>query len=255
MASSSEKLAVRGGSEKSSSSSSFSQKCSLLSQYLKENGSFGDLNLTCSVQANAGIMYNHRPHPATTMNLFPLNHKKTNAPTGISSRDSKCIQFFPQQTSTEIIPAHSSMVKPSVNEPEAAQMTIFYGGQVIVLNDLPAHKAREIIALASNGSSQSHVASYPLNNAVISSNMAKNLVGPSRAAPPSSSAVPNFVNNMVQPTEKTIGGDLPIARRVSLHRFLEKRKDRINSKAPYLINSPVASSARQDESPAPWFSF
>lgn len=32
-------------------------------------------------------------------------------------------------------------------------MTIFYAGQVLVLNDFPADKAREIIALASKGSS------------------------------------------------------------------------------------------------------
>ncbi|ONK66072.1 uncharacterized protein A4U43_C06F3870 [Asparagus officinalis] len=29
---------------------------------------------------------------------------------------------------------------------------------------------------------------------------------------------------------------MPMARRASLHRFLEKRKDRINSRAPYQLN-------------------
>ena len=34
------------------------------------------------------------------------------------------------------------------------QMTIFYAGQVLVFNDLPADKAREVMLLASKGSSQ-----------------------------------------------------------------------------------------------------
>lgn len=32
-------------------------------------------------------------------------------------------------------------------------MTIFYAGQILVFNDIPADKAREIVALASRGSS------------------------------------------------------------------------------------------------------
>ncbi|KAM7279481.1 hypothetical protein ACFE04_006615 [Oxalis oulophora] len=75
------------------------------------------------------------------------------------------------------------VVKPFVNEPEAVHITIFYSGQVIVFIDLPTHKAREIIALSSNETSHSHI--------------------------------PNFINNVVQPIEKTIVKD-------SLSRFVER---------------------------------
>ncbi|KAM3000646.1 hypothetical protein FF2_037025 [Malus domestica] len=36
----------------------------------------------------------------------------------------------------------------------AARMTIFYGGQVLVFNDLQAEKAKEIMGLATTGSSK-----------------------------------------------------------------------------------------------------
>ncbi|XWS70102.1 hypothetical protein CRYUN_Cryun03dG0020400 [Craigia yunnanensis] len=217
---------------------SFTQTSSLLSQYLKEKGSFGDLTLgmTCNAEANG------TPEKRPTMNLFPLNEKSGDvcgrnvaAPRNLRSMD-----LFPQQAGfsssvakddglKRVDSSVTSMNKFTAVEPQTAQMTIFYGGQVIVFNDFPADKAKEIILLASKGSSQNNsfnpnpaktnapfTSSYPIESGI--------------GAPPTSNVVPNFGNSVtqecIQPAQQPIPGDLPIARRASLHRFLEKRKDR-----------------------------
>ncbi|XP_042031805.1 protein TIFY 10A-like isoform X2 [Salvia splendens] len=76
-------------------------------------------------------------------------------------------------------------------------MTIFYAGQVIVLNDIPAVKAKEIINLAT------------------------------------------AVSPIQKPQLPALGSDLPIARKNSLARFLEKRKDRITAAAPHQASKPA----------------
>lgn len=162
--------AARGSSDKSS----FSQTCNLLSQYMKEKGTLGDLKPE---------IFRRPVAPPTTMNLFPAADK-------------------PMQE----LPAKST--------PEAGQMTIFYGGQVIVFNDFPAEKAKEIMMLAGKGNSTS-----PSNNIVQK---------PTEVAA-----------NLQRPPRPTISG-LPIARTASLTRFLEKRKDRIVARAPYASPSAKA---------------
>ncbi|MBA0705232.1 hypothetical protein Golax_017438 [Gossypium laxum] len=87
---------------------------------------------------------------------------------------------------------------PSEDSPETAPLTIFYNGMVSVIN-VPRDKAESIFKLAVEGSS-------------------KNIesVDSSKAANPSSDQ---------QSLLEARNGDLPIARRKSLQRFLEKRKE------------------------------
>ncbi len=224
----------------SSEKSSFSQKCSLLSQYLKKGGSFGDLSLglSCTIEANGTPEVPRRP-AATTMNLFPIIEKfgddlPQNISTAPANRES--MNRFPQQTgfaAKKDTPVDSSFNKIVAAEPQIAQMTIFYGGQVIVFNDFPAERANEIMLLASKGSSQGHsttalnplasklLAKTPSESTSAVTTMAKNPTEPSCSVPSASNLIPEHV----QPEPRAVTY-LPIARRNSLHRFLEKRKDR-----------------------------
>ena len=79
-------------------------------------------------------------------------------------------------------------------EPETAQMTIFYNGQVMVFNDFPADKAKEIMLLAGQGSSPHGVNTYATANMVPkpAESATTNLVTSSP------SIVPSFANNLVQ---------------------------------------------------------
>ncbi|XWS39368.1 hypothetical protein CRYUN_Cryun18bG0047300 [Craigia yunnanensis] len=93
----------------------------------------------------------------------------------------------------------------SEDGPETSPLTIFYNGTVSVFN-IPRDKAESILKLAVEGS-------------------CKNVESTdSKVANPSSHQ---------QQLLETLKGDLPIARRKSLQRFLEKRKDRLTSVSPY----------------------
>ncbi|EPS61226.1 hypothetical protein M569_13574, partial [Genlisea aurea] len=95
-------------------------------------------------------------------------------------------------------------------EAEKSQMTIFYGGQVVVFDDFPADKANEIMMLAKTFS----------------------------AAESTANILPAF-SFSDQRHRRTLISDFPIARKRSLVRFLAKRKDRISAAAPYQAIKPI----------------
>ncbi|XVE70733.1 hypothetical protein DITRI_Ditri10aG0094600 [Diplodiscus trichospermus] len=243
---------------------SVTQSHSFLSQYFKQNGGFGDLTLgmTCNVEANG------KPEMlCPTMNLFPVNEKSSDV-CGLNvapPRNLRSMGLFTQQAGfsspvakddglKRVDSSVTSMKKFPPVEPQTAQMTIFYGGQVIVFNDFPADKAKEIMLLASKGTSQNNSFNpNPANrNAPFTSSITRSPIESGIGVPSTSNSIPNFRNNVtqecIQPGQRPIPGDLPIARRASLHRFLEKRKDRFTTRAPYQISGSAASPPKPGDS-------
>ena len=118
-------------------------------------------------------------------------------------------------------------------------MTIFYGGQVLVFNELPADKAKEVMDLASSYEANlkkrkveatSSTPPSPVAVPVSAPNPKPNLVL-TKNSTQNVNVAPKFVNNTISAAVPSVS-DLPIARKASLHRFLEKRKDRLVGKLP-----------------------
>ncbi|KAF8401117.1 hypothetical protein HHK36_014421 [Tetracentron sinense] len=238
--------------------SNFAQTCNLLSQYLKEKGALGDLSLGMTRNLE-GKGNSETFRQTTTMNLLPsmetsgeVSVRNVSASGNINSMD-----LFPQcagiasSVSMEDVPKKtefSIISKPATTEPENAQMTIFYAGQVLVFNDLPANKAKEIMLLASKGSSKN-----PGSSASSSGN---DQINSGSFAASGSNFIPISGNNLTQERPQKppqpITSDLPIARKASLHRFLEKRKDRISARAPYQVNNTTAPPTSKPDEKKAW---
>ncbi|KAL8191813.1 hypothetical protein R6Q57_028544 [Mikania cordata] len=114
-----------------------------------------------------------------------------------SGRRAATMSLFPV-TETARATVHTQAQK---QQDQSRTMTIFYNGQVIVFNDLAPEKVEEIMKVAEQGVAQKH---------------------PKPDEPSNRTVVAN--------------SDLPIARKASLARFLEKRKDRITARSPYQVH-------------------
>ncbi|XP_075523344.1 protein TIFY 10b-like isoform X1 [Primulina tabacum] len=172
-------------------------------------------------------------------------------------------------------------------ESKTAQLTIFYAGRVLVFDGCPADKAKDLVKFASKDSppisdgfvynilhqnpSPSAVAATepssrdgltPVLSFQTAGRISSNVVGHQKAGGISSNTSKDIANNgsgdvvlssgteaSISPQPEVNGSDLPIARRSSVHRFLEKRKERAAARRPYQIqeHAPSSSSSKGDE--------
>ncbi|CAN7123147.1 unnamed protein product [Brassica rapa subsp. narinosa] len=207
--------------------SSFSRRCSLFSRYLKEKGNFGNIDIGLSRKLDLELA--GKSDLSGQQNEIKKADISETRPFALSQK----VLVGEASTSSGGKPRFVDLSEPAslvVPEPGNSQLTIFFRGKVMVYDEFPEDKAKEIMAAAIEAH---HVAVDSKNTQNLDMNMSNktNVVIPDLNEPTSSGT-----NNDDHQTGQQHQVVERIARRASLHRFFAKRKDRAVARAPYQVN-------------------
>ncbi|NP_001148852.2 pnFL-2 [Zea mays] len=210
---------------------SFAVACSLLSRFVRQNGA-------APAQLGLGIKGEvEQQRTPATINLLP------GADGEETERRKETMELFPQSAGFGVKDA-AAAPREQENKEKPKQLTIFYGGKVLVFDDFPADKAKDLMQLASKGGPV-------VQNVVLPQPSAPAAAVTDKAVPVPVISLPAAQADAKKPT-RTNASDMPIMRKASLHRFLEKRKDRLNANAPYQTSPSDAAPVKKEPESQAW---
>ncbi|KAK9734438.1 hypothetical protein RND81_04G139700 [Saponaria officinalis] len=195
---------VSRAQEKMRIKSNFTRTCNRFSQFLKERRSFGDIDAFTSIASpKYGMKVDTRTYPTQIQTKLDYSNQENGANNNSCTlvenniNNNKSLNLFPLTSSSSnkdlVEPRELPKSKEEAKEnSRKGSMTIIYEGKVVVLEDIQEEVAQKIMCLASEGGVINETTTTTTTTNVSHSNLL----------------------------------DLPIARRASLHRFMDKRKDR-----------------------------
>ncbi|CAD5312981.1 unnamed protein product [Arabidopsis thaliana] len=193
--------------------SDFTRICSLLSRYLKEKGSFGNIDLGLYRKPDSSLALPGKFDPPGKQNaMHKAGHSKGEPSTSSGGKVKDVADL-------------------SESQPGSSQLTIFFGGKVLVYNEFPVDKAKEIMEVAKQAKPVTEInIQTPINDE--NNNNKSSMVLPDLNEPTDNNH-PTKEQQQQQEQNQIVER---IARRASLHRFFAKRKDRAVARAPYQVN-------------------
>ncbi|KAG4197658.1 hypothetical protein ERO13_A05G037500v2 [Gossypium hirsutum] len=142
--------------------------------------------------------------------------------------------FFPRKISRTVLATPTSGLNST--SPAPSQLTIFYDGHVCVFDAIPVEKVREIMLIAATAAAG---AANSVDMKKVATDCATTSPVLTRSPSLQSTATATALASpqaQVYPINRTPFcklKELPIARRHSLQRFFEKRRDRLVNRNPY----------------------